>query len=283
MTEFLQAIIAFPTVLFTVPLGFALLYWGFVIVGAADVDLLGGADGATEGLAEGAAEGLAEGAAEGVAESGGETGLAWVLSVLRLRKAPVTVTMSLFFFWAWMISVFANRAAWNLLGGELPGFAVSTLVFLIAFAGSLVATSTSIRPMESLFQTGRVRGGRALVGRTCTVRSGRVDATFGQAEIEDGGAGILVNVRCPNDNDLKKGREALIIDYEPGRDVYVVEPMQQLLERERPAARVPVAAAEPDAAPASREETRAAEAQQIEAAEEEAETVAEEEPVPVKG
>ncbi len=45
MTEFLQAIISLPTGLFTVPLGLALLYWLFVMIGAADVDLLGGADG----------------------------------------------------------------------------------------------------------------------------------------------------------------------------------------------------------------------------------------------
>ncbi|MBH23815.1 MAG: hypothetical protein CMH57_04970 [Myxococcales bacterium] len=76
MTEFLQTLLTFPTIFFTVLLILVLFYWMMVIFGAIDLDALGGADAAAEGLAEGiaegAAEGIAEGAAEGIAEGAAE-------------------------------------------------------------------------------------------------------------------------------------------------------------------------------------------------------------------
>ena len=41
MNELLQSSLQFPTVVFTIALGIALVYWLFVLVGALDLDLLG--------------------------------------------------------------------------------------------------------------------------------------------------------------------------------------------------------------------------------------------------
>jgi hypothetical protein len=72
MTEVLAASLAFPAVIFTVALALALIYWLFVLLGAVDLDLLGGAHGhaapdlgGLEGAAKGALEGAAKGALEG--------------------------------------------------------------------------------------------------------------------------------------------------------------------------------------------------------------------------
>ena len=86
MSEFLSQAFAFPTVIFSVLLGFVMLYWLFVIIGALDLDVLDAAAG-LEG-AEGAIDGVAEGATEAAAEAGeaqsGGGGLAAVLSALGL-------------------------------------------------------------------------------------------------------------------------------------------------------------------------------------------------------
>ena len=58
MPELLAAILGFPTVVFTVMLALAVIYWLFVVVGALDIDSFGGADDAVEG-AVGAAKGAA--------------------------------------------------------------------------------------------------------------------------------------------------------------------------------------------------------------------------------
>ena len=66
MQEFLDAVLSYPTVFFTVLLAAAFMYWVLVIVGAMGIDVLDiDFEGASEGVAEGAAEGAAEGLAEG--------------------------------------------------------------------------------------------------------------------------------------------------------------------------------------------------------------------------
>ncbi|WP_437730544.1 glycine zipper family protein [Sorangium sp. So ce1335] len=79
MTEVLAASLMFPAVIFTVVLALALIYWLFVLLGALDLDLLGGAhgdaapdlgalEGATKGALEGATKGALEGATKGALE-----------------------------------------------------------------------------------------------------------------------------------------------------------------------------------------------------------------------
>jgi hypothetical protein len=75
MTGFFEAILAFPTVLFTIPVALACLYWLFVVLGAIDLDSfsLDGAEGALEGMdgvLEGGLDGVADGALDGLLDGG---------------------------------------------------------------------------------------------------------------------------------------------------------------------------------------------------------------------
>lgn len=236
MQEFLEIISSLPTVLFTVPLALSLLYWAAVIVGAADVDLLGGA----EGTLEAGGEGLAEGAVEGLAEAGAESGLAWLSGALKLRSAPVTVVGSVFSLSGWLLSFFGMAWLGDRLDGALPSWAAGGLVGVVAFVGALLLTSLAVRPLAPIFEHKTKRGGAHLVGKTCVIRSARVNARSGQAEMDDGGAGLLLHVRCPDeDNGLAKGDEALVIEYDEARDVYLVEPLRAVLGSGELDARVP--------------------------------------------
>jgi hypothetical protein len=108
-----------------------------------------------------------------------------------------------------------------------------------------------VRPLAPIFVHTTSRGGRHLIGKACVVRTGRVDDRFGQAELDDGGAGLLLHVRCAGENALKKGDEALIIDYDAQRDVYIVEPMKGLLSAVGDGRRVPSSASVATPEPAS--------------------------------
>src|SRR5690606_16397573 len=108
LVEHLLALaVSFPSVVYTVLLGVALVYWLLVIVGAAHLDGAdGGLEGATKGAIEGAAKGLldgADGGAEGAdVHVGDHVGpLGAVAAALKLRSAPVTVVGSLVVFFAW--------------------------------------------------------------------------------------------------------------------------------------------------------------------------------------
>jgi hypothetical protein len=97
--------------------------------------------------------------------------------------------------------------------------------------GVLLA-SFAVRPLRPIFIAKKAPGRDSLMGRVCTINSGNVTTAFGHATFEDGGAGLILNVFCAKENGLKRGDQALILGYDPARDVYEVEPVDWLLPEE---------------------------------------------------
>jgi hypothetical protein len=239
MDDLLVTALSFPTVVFSLFLVVVGVYWLFVIVGALDVDLIP-VGGEAEGLAEGAVEGLAEGAAEGAAEAGGDSatgigGLAGVLSALRLRSAPLTVTFSMLTVFGWVLSYFGARLLGPTMGNVMPAYAWGTLVFLMAFLLAIPLASVTTRPLGRLFATHAAPSRDDLLGKLCTLRTGRTDSQFGQAEVPAHGAPYLIEVRCDSPNDLKRGDEALLIEWDRQREAFVIEPLAHVMGEGRPA------------------------------------------------
>ena len=77
MTEFLTAITAFPTLLFTIPVGLSVLYWLFVVIGAIDIDILNfdGVEGVFEGGLDGALDGVLDGGFDAALDGALDAGL----------------------------------------------------------------------------------------------------------------------------------------------------------------------------------------------------------------
>ena len=232
MAEFLNQAFTFPTIIFSILLGFVVLYWLFVIIGALDLDVLDaaagldGAEGALDGVAEGATEAAAE--AAGVESVGG--GLPAVLSALGLTGVPVTISFSLFVFLAW----FLTFAGMNLLSDNGPDFSTPLVaggaVALAALGLSIAGTALAIRPMRRFFITHHAIKKHSLVGKVCTVITLKVDRTFGEAELEDGGSSLLLQARCSKENALTRGSKALIFDYDTKEDIFHVVPFTGALD-----------------------------------------------------
>jgi hypothetical protein len=226
MADFLVTTLSYPTVIFTVLLGVAIVYWTLVIVGAMGIDVLDldfEADGAAEGASEGAAEGAADGALHGL------------LHALRLREAPMTLVLSLVFVWAWFLShvgslLFAPMVSF------LPSSVTGTLVGVVALVAALPMTSLCLAPFRKLFEPQRQITRQDLVGKIVRVSTGRVDGAFGTATADDGGAGLIVQVRCDADNDLGRGDKALVLEWDAEREAYEVTPMSDLLPPKLPEA-----------------------------------------------
>jgi hypothetical protein len=259
MSSFLDAILAYPTVFFTVPLGVTMLYWLFVILGAVGVDILDGdvdlsagakaASGALEGGAK-AAGGMLDvdleagaKAAGGVAEGGHDSHADSSLSeVLGFAGIPITVSGSFVIFFSWSLSLLANTPLKVGLGELVPGVLLSGgLALLSLVLGTLIA-SLAVRPLRPIFVVKSAPGRESLMGRVCTINSGSVTERFGHATFEDGGAGFILNVFCARSNELKRGDPALILGYDPARDVYEVEPVDWLLPEETEQLRDPLRA-----------------------------------------
>jgi hypothetical protein len=214
--------------------------------------------GATEGLGDGAADALGHGADHAIAEAagahghadvdaggahdggdvdghgshdtdldGGAHGLAHVLMGGGLKAAPVTVTVSLLVAWSWLLCFFGMYALVPAVGAVVPHWLIGIGVLAGSFLGSVPLTSLCLRPMAGLFTADSARGRETLVGKICVISTGRVDAGFGQATYDDGGAGLIVQVRCDKKNELKRGDQALIIDYDQAHEAFSIEPLEK--------------------------------------------------------
>lgn len=282
MDQFLHAIVQTPTIGFTVLVGVSLVYWLFVIIGAVGIDMLdGAADGAASGI-KGGAEGVVgalkgagdaidslkgaadatAGAVKGAGESAagalksagdagakaagellGKSGIdGGLMAALGLVKVPVTVSGSLIFFWGWCVCLLLmNSVAPSL--SSLPSLLTKALVALVALVAGTLAASVAARPMAKLFHTHEAPTRNANMGKVCTVTSGRVDGEFGTASLDDGGAGLVLHIFCAKDNALKKGDQALLLDYDAAKQAYEVEPVDWLLPEEVQAISDPARAA----------------------------------------
>ena len=257
MAGFWAEILAFPTVLYTGALGVASLYWVMVILGALDMDMIdvgGDADALFEGAAEGAGEAAAEAAGEAAAEAVGEAAgeaaaegaaeaagdaaaegaldaegghgswLGGILASLGLRAVPFTFTLSVLALWGWILSYLGM----HFLGGvwPFPAWLLSGLVLPLSFAGSLPLTALCIRPLAGLFRTHEATSKLAFIGKGCRVSTASVDERYGQATLEDGGAGLILQVRYAGAATVRKGDHAVLVDYDHRRDVYLIEPVE---------------------------------------------------------
>lgn len=205
MNELLSAILTFPTVLFTILLGVVVLYWAFVLLGTLDVDLLDGGDAEAD-------------------VDGEPNGVAGVLQALGLSGVPLTLSLSLLILASWVLCILAME----LIGGG-PARWPGALAGIGALVLAVPLTALAVRPLRRFFVTHSAVGNRSLVGKICTITTLRVDERYGQAEVEDGGAGLLVQVRATGANGLKRGDRALLFDYKD--EVFLVAPLDRAFQR----------------------------------------------------
>ena len=247
LAHFLAVALSFPSVVYTVLLGIALVYWVFVMIGAAHLDLLG--DGVADGAGDGALDGIDGGHADGAGHGHGDAGdagdagdgdgghadgahggaLSGLLASLKLRSAPATVVLSVLFLFSWLISVMGMQAAAANLPADALGLARFGIFFLAPLL-SLPLTSIVVRPMAKIFLPPVTTASKDLVGKVCTVRTGTVTDRFGEGLLEDGGAGLVVRIRVDAGETVKRGDQVVILGYDDERHEFRVAPMEGLLD-----------------------------------------------------
>jgi len=207
MQEFLQIISSFPTIVFTVLMGFTLFFWGLVIAGGMGIDFFSfDVDVAA------------------ASEEAGST-VAEFLSVLGVGTIPFSITLTVFVFWGWTISFLTTYLAMQAMAvGPLMGFAL--LIGTTAVSMPLTGLVTS--PMRKMFEGEQTDTSESIIGSVCKISTSRVDEEFGRAKCYHDGAELILNVRCDGADGLEKGDKALLIHHDEAEGVYWVEPYDSL-------------------------------------------------------
>lgn len=203
MADFLNIVSSFPTVVFTVLLGVILLYWLLAILGAVDIDVLDmDLDVDTD-----------------ISNVGGLTGL---LSTLGLSGPPVTVTLSVLTILSWLFSYFSSAYLLVLVPWDMFREFIGAGLLVGCFIVSIPVTAQVIKPLKGLFVVHSAKSKSHFIGATCKITTLEVSETFGQAEIDDGQARIIVSVRANTPNALTKGDKAKVTSYDKEKGTYEV-------------------------------------------------------------
>lgn len=206
MGDFFDVILSFPTVLFTFLLGVLAVYWLAVVVGGADLDLLD-ADAELDA---------------GDSDAGGLTS---VVSALGLQGVPITISLSILVAVSWFVCLVGTVVVGTDRTGAL---AVGLLVVVLGVALFVAWTAARLLavPLRAVLGPQRNTHRIDFVGRVCIVRTARVTAAYGQAEVAaDDGGSATIQIRTDDPAvDLTSGSRALIHGYDPEHEFFWVSP-----------------------------------------------------------
>ncbi|GAA2083553.1 hypothetical protein GCM10009801_44070 [Streptomyces albiaxialis] len=184
MRTFAEAALAFPTVCFSAALAVVVVFWLLVAVGAAEGEGPGG----------------------------------WVWG-----GVPLTVGFSFLAAFAWFLSLAAMALLAPLGLSGTPGRLAGSAVLVTAPLLGWRAARALLRPLAALFPDEPPPSRADFVGLTCVIRTGRVDAGFGQAEVRSrDGSTALVQVRQYGDEALALGDTGLLYAYEADGEFFWV-------------------------------------------------------------
>lgn len=205
MTGFLDAVLAFPTALFSFLLLVAIGYWVVVLLSLVEVDPFD-------------ATGV-----DGVGDAAADGGIAYAMTAVGLGGAPVTVVLTVLIALAWFLSL-----AGNALTGSIPIARIAVLP--AALAGAWLGTRSVVVPMRRLLPDHPPPSRMDFVGRHCVVRTGAVGPDFGQAEVTaDDGSTAIIQVRLAAQAFTEAGWMALIYDYDAETEAFWITPAEPAL------------------------------------------------------
>ena len=197
MLTFLAVALTFPTVLFGMLLGVAMLYWLLAATGLVQIDLL-------DGLFDGGGESF----------SGEPGGVAGPLMRFGLGGVPLMLAFTVLLLFAWLLSYFAT--VWVLQGSVLGvftmGWGMRFAIFAGALIGALPLTALSLRPARRFFAKLQPVPQVSLLGRVGVVRSPELTDTQGMVSLEDGGAGLVLQARDDTGR-FRRGDRVVLTEY----------------------------------------------------------------------
>jgi hypothetical protein len=214
MDPFYENIASFPTAIYTVLLGICLIYWLGAVLGLLDLDLL---DLDTPDLDPGGVDGQPE-----ISKDYSPNVLAGLLLKLGLNGVPLTIIVSIITLLGWGMSYACMHLLDDLVGQGWMRYLVGLPVLLVTLYVSALVTAVVIKPLRKLFKEAERNTVKLVLGQTAVVRTSYVDEHFGEATLQDGGAGLILKIRAGQDNGFKKGDPVVLLDYDRDTNTYRV-------------------------------------------------------------
>lgn len=203
MENFIANITSFPTAIYTVMLIVCVVLILLTIIGAADLDF-DGLDVEIDGLdVDADIDGNVEGATNVL------TGF---LVKNRLVGVPITISLTLLTCFGWLMSYYIVHFLVPFESGSIMRYLVGLPIFLGTLFASAKLTGIAIGPIRRALKDADKEKEVIIIGQTAVVRSSKVDNSFGEATLDDGGAGLILKVRTKGAEEFSTGDKVVLFE-----------------------------------------------------------------------
>ena len=153
-----------------------------------------------------------------VSTHGSGAGWTTFLRIMHIGELPVMLILSLLIFFMWIGALLTN----SLLG--VTAIWLAGLLFFPNLVIGLMLTKAVLEPfvpyLKQVFdQTGDTI---EIVGKICTITSLEATPEYGQAELPQKGAPLVLKVRTRDGVTLRKGEEAIVYEQDTDANTYLV-------------------------------------------------------------
>lgn len=201
MDVFLATSLSFPTLVYSVLLAVCLAYWLLAATGLVDIDL--------DGLG-----------IDVEMESGG---IAGIFGRLGLSGLPTMIVVTVLSFFGWILTYFVHLLLLSHLFGPLR-WLLGAGVGVLALVPAILLTAAVLRPVRRALIRLRPLPETSLLGRAAIVRTPTVTSASGMADLDDGGAGLVLQVRTEGDLSLPRGERVVLLAHDADTNTWRVAP-----------------------------------------------------------
>ncbi|WP_250163736.1 OB-fold-containig protein [Psychrobacter sp. WY6] len=205
---FITKISLYPTIIFTGLVMFVTLYWVVSLLGMADMDSVdlgesgGDADVST------------------LSSTGFFTGL---MLKFGLYGVPLIIILSLISLIGWLLSYLYTSFLHQYFDSGVLYYLFGTGALIFVLVVSMWLTGIIISPIRKNIAKIPKRNSSNNVGKIAVVRTLSVTDKHGEAELNDGGAGLILKIRSDiDDNLLKQGDRVMLVEYLKDANTYRV-------------------------------------------------------------
>lgn len=205
---YITQISSYPTVVFTALVMFVTLYWIISLLGMVDMDSVDMGDGAD------------------LTSTGVFTGL---MLKFGLYGVPLIIILTLISFIGWTLSYFYTSFLYDWLDTGFLYYLFGTGALILVLVVSMWLTGLIISPIRKNIANIPKRNAASNIGKTAIVRTLSVTDMHGEAELNDGGAGLILKVRIDDEwqnAPLQYGDKVVLTEYMSEINAYRI----QLLE-----------------------------------------------------
>lgn len=209
MNEFLRVATSFPTAIYSVLLLVVTAHWLLSALGLLDIDTV---DGLL--LPDDPGMGHADGADHG--------GIGGILMKFGLHGVPVMIIFTIIAIVGWAFCYFIDLHILSSIGSGLVGTAAGIATAAGGLLLSIPIARAVLAPVRRALRRYEPVTQRPLLGRYAEVRSPEITQTHGTACVDDGGAGLILQVRADVSGRFVRGDRVVLIEYLEEQNAYRV-------------------------------------------------------------